>query len=240
MPRGKVHGVLYEGPSAFDGSPIVAIATDGSSNAKTGSMIQVWILRADMSPMDAINANMDTAICGHCPLRGDSGKGRGCYVAVGKAPATVWKTWRAGKYRPVDPSAFQGRKVRLGAYGDPAMLPVQLVREVQKHARGITGYTHQWNLPFGRAFAGLVMASVETPAGEKKALSMGFGTFRAGARNGSDRGKATLCANEAEGIQCADCMACDGGKRAIYIPAHGFGASFVPAEALLRRKARAA
>ena len=36
--------VLHEGPSPFDGQPIVSIATLHSSNRKTGDMVQTWIL----------------------------------------------------------------------------------------------------------------------------------------------------------------------------------------------------
>jgi hypothetical protein len=49
----KLPIVLYRGPSLLDGSPIVAIATIGSTNVKTGPMVQTWILRADMNPLEA-------------------------------------------------------------------------------------------------------------------------------------------------------------------------------------------
>ena len=42
-PREKGY-ILYEGPSALDGAPIVVIATMETSNAKTGAMVQTWIL----------------------------------------------------------------------------------------------------------------------------------------------------------------------------------------------------
>lgn len=45
--------VLYEGPSVLDGAPIVAIATMSTKNAKTGAMVQTWILRANMAPLAA-------------------------------------------------------------------------------------------------------------------------------------------------------------------------------------------
>ena len=45
--------VLHEGPSPFDGQPIVSIATLHSSNRKTGDMVQTWILPRDLHPLDA-------------------------------------------------------------------------------------------------------------------------------------------------------------------------------------------
>ena len=45
--------IIYQGPSLIDGSPIVAIAIAQSGNVKTGNMVQTYIIRADMSPMEA-------------------------------------------------------------------------------------------------------------------------------------------------------------------------------------------
>jgi hypothetical protein len=48
--------VIYRGPSILDGSPIVVIATglgSGSSNRKTGALVQTWILRDDVSPIES-------------------------------------------------------------------------------------------------------------------------------------------------------------------------------------------
>jgi hypothetical protein len=64
--------IIYEGPSVIDGAPIVAIATgfkSPSSNDKTGTMIQVWILRADIAPHEAQKTGADESICGDCPMR---------------------------------------------------------------------------------------------------------------------------------------------------------------------------
>lgn len=66
--------VLYEGPSLIDGGPIVAIVTgvgsDKSANVKTGTMLQTWILRTDVSPQTAVDTGLDYSICGDCPARG--------------------------------------------------------------------------------------------------------------------------------------------------------------------------
>ena len=46
--------VVYDGPSALDGTRIVAILTGGgqslSRNEKTGPLAQLWIMRADVAP----------------------------------------------------------------------------------------------------------------------------------------------------------------------------------------------
>ena len=82
--------VLHEGPSPIDGEPIVSIATLHSNNRKTGDMVQIWILRQDMAPMEAIKSGGDRSICGGCPHRG-TGTKRSCYVNVFRAPAAIWQ-----------------------------------------------------------------------------------------------------------------------------------------------------
>lgn len=230
-------GILWEGESPVGRAPIVAIATGDTDNRKTGDMIQVWILRQDMSPTDAVRFGHDTAICGQCPMRGEGFRGRACYVNVPQAPNAVWRAYRAGSYGRISGIDLIGRKVRLGAYGDPAMLPLWLVEHVLFYCAGHTGYTHQWATPHGSRFVGMFMASVDTMEAQAKAQRLGWSTFRVGLDHGRDRVGDTLCANEESGLSCADCLACDGhGQRSIYIPAHGYGKDNVPAVVQLKRK----
>jgi hypothetical protein len=56
--------IAYEGASMIDGSPIVVIVNkiDGSDNVKTGAIVQTFILRSDISPIDALNTGADVSI----------------------------------------------------------------------------------------------------------------------------------------------------------------------------------
>src|SRR5665213_63590 len=97
--------IFYRGPSMLDGAPIVAIATglrDRSANVKTGALVQTWILRDDMSPLDAARTGADSSICGACPHRGRVVDGRNvdrsCYVTLFQAPLNVWKAARRELY----------------------------------------------------------------------------------------------------------------------------------------------
>ena len=236
----KTNGViLYQGASMIDGKPIVVIATglnDASTNRKTGGMIQTHILRADVSPVDAVKTGADASICGDCKHRGNGdGKGRTCYVNYGQAQQSVYRGYLRGIY-PVASAAdykrMSGRLIRFGSYGDPAAAPVQIWRELKAIAAGTTGYTHQWRSnPAG--FAELVMASADTPAEALDAHALGFRTFRVAMP--SDPAKLageSRCPASAEAgkkLQCDTCLACHGLKRAngrttrgsIVIQAHG-------------------
>lgn len=46
--------IFYRGKSPIDNAPIVGIAVLKSRNEKTGNMVQTFILRSDIHPMDAI------------------------------------------------------------------------------------------------------------------------------------------------------------------------------------------
>lgn len=219
---GKATGILWEGASPLDGKPIAAIATDDSRNRKTGRMVQVWILRQDVAPTEALKSGGDVSICGHCPMRPNKDGKRACYVNVGHAPTAVWRKYSQGGYGVVPFAAFSGVNVRWGAYGDPAMLPSLLVKAVNKWAAGHTGYTHQWRYKWAKWTAGVLMASVETKAQAEAANAKGWGTFGVFERDTRPKGS-VWCAADRKGQTCLECGQCDGRQRNIWIAPHGAG-----------------
>jgi len=128
----KTNGViLYEGPSALDGEPIVVIATGirkASTNSKTGAMVQTYILRSDVNPIEAVKTGQDVSICGDCQHRGDgTGKDRSCYVTLIHGPRSVFSGYQRGIYPKANAieaaTLFSGKMVRLGTYVDLQPLP---------------------------------------------------------------------------------------------------------------------
>ena len=246
--------VIYQGPSALDGAPIVAIVTGltgRSKNPKTGPLAQLWILRADMSPLDAIKTGQDVSICGDCRHRGDgTGRQRGCYVSVKNAPLAVWRAYHAGRYRRLAARtiarrlAARGLGIRVGAYGDGAALPRGIVRDVVEGIQH-TGYTHAWRTLCPQDWPWL-MASVDTPDEQQTARRAGWRTFRVRRADESLRSREIVCPASEEGgkrTTCAACVLCDGSapgdaRASIAIIAHGTGtASYVSTRALLAARA---
>lgn len=232
--------VFYRGPSTFDGSPIVAIATGfryPNQNRKLGpGLIQTWILREDIAPEEATNSGADSAICGDCFHRGfvHDGRniGRSCYVAVAGAPAGVWRNFRVGKYPDysiapeVVPDVFQGRGVRLGAYGDPAAVPFMVWERILEKASYWTGYTQQWReYP---ELAPYCMASTHTLADQAAAHVLGFRTYRVRSADGSVTKNEITCPASKEGgsrTSCDRCKLCNGSssnsRKNIVVVIHG-------------------
>ena len=230
--------VIWEGASAIDGAPIMVVATGiktSSRNAKTGNLIQTWILRSDVKPTDATHTGADRSICGDCPHRGEivDGKNvnRSCYVTVFQAPLNIYNTTHRGKYERVSLDVarqhFAGRSVRLGAYGDPAAVPFEVWETVLKDAARGTGYTHQWKT-CSPDFARYCMASADSPCEAIAAQAMGYRTFRVGTpAEKLARGEFLCPASKEAGqkVNCAACLACGGtsspNRSSVFIPAHG-------------------
>jgi hypothetical protein len=231
--------IIYEGPSALDGAPVVCIATISSNNEKTGDMVQTWIMRADVDPVTASRMGTDASVCGDCPLRGiaqpDATRGqaakRGCYVALVQAPLTVWKAYKAGRYRharTVDAIVNLGRDrmVRIGSYGDGAAIPGWVTSALQSEARGHTAYSHQWRNARSGYDARRYMASVQGEAEARDAWALGHRTYRiVGDESEAVPGFEIACPSS-RGVQCADCGLCGGTQvraKSIVIANHGSG-----------------
>jgi len=230
--------IIYKGPSRIDGAPIVVIATGlakASANAKTGALVQTWILREDVSPLDAVNSGADVSICGDCPHRGAIVDGRNvdrsCYVTVFQAPQNVWKTYKRGGYPELSRgkilAAFSGKKVRLGAYGDPAAVPFKVWQTLLRWAGPSTGYTHRWR-ECAPSLKHYCMASCDNARDHEEAKAMGWRTFRVRSAHEALAPREIACPASKEAGQkttCSACLAC-GGTNAkarvdIAIVAHG-------------------
>lgn len=229
----KIPGVvIYDGPSRIDGKPIIVVATFKTANTKTGDMIQTWILRRDVSPIVAINNGSDISVCGSCPLRGiiqdNTNRMRGCYVKVSNAPRAVWQSYQNGNYPKYNAknhlALFDGRKLRLGAYGDPVASPLNVWKPLMRVSSGWSGYTHQWRDRRFSRWSKYIMASTHTIDENKEAQERGFRWFRSGDVIGD--GEMLCPASEEAGkrLTCATCLACSGGassKVSVFIPGHG-------------------
>jgi hypothetical protein len=233
--------IVYDGPSTIDGKPIIVVLTgldQSSENAKTGNLVQSFIIRSDVAPTDALKTGDDASVCGLCPHRPMLAQTTGdapCYVNVGKSVLAVYGAYRRGSYARASSidqvrAVLRGRKLRLGTYGDPAAAPVELWALLVSLSAGHVGYTHQWqSVGFdARAWSPLVMASADSAAEAQQAQSMGMRYFRVSI--GVDKQPLEVtCPASVEGgrkAQCSDCMLCAGTSkqaRSIVIADHAAG-----------------
>lgn len=253
--------VLYRGPSKIDGKPIVMIGTgfaDATDNTKTGKgMIQIWILREDIHPNNAVNDGEDSSICGDCIHRGrliwDQEKlkrrvtARTCYVKVFQAPSNVWKAYKRGLYPEISPydipELMQDRAARFGAYGDPAAAPYEVINAIGLTASFVTGYTHLWKNCDGR-FKKWLMASADSAEERIDAKTLGYRTFRVRADfDDVDKLEVACPAAKEMGAKttCDKCKACGGlsakAKADITIMAHGDAVKVMHYRKMMEKKA---
>ncbi len=235
--------IIYSGPSLIDGAPIVCVAIVQSGNIKTGDMVQTYIIRADVNPLEASKTGADFAICGNCKHRGTAttdstrkqAQGRTCYVNLGQGPTQVFKRLTSTGYPTATTAETQtigrARMVRLGTYGDPAAVPSQVWDQLLSEAAGHTGYTHQHELSpdYSR-----LMASVDNQHEATAAHNAGLRTFRViPIKDYTTHGQNALLKNEilcpaskeaGQRVTCDQCKLCSGSAitaKSIAIVAHG-------------------
>jgi hypothetical protein len=206
--------VVWEGPSLLDGGPVALIVPLGKYvNRKTGSVVQSYIMRSDVSPTDAARDGADESVCGDCTHRHHTGGA--CYVNLGHGPWNIWKAYKRGNYGAVDDrffDAIEGRMLRLGAYGDPAAVPTDVWQMLADVCGSHIGYTHQWRRQEAQSLRHLCMASVDNAFQDVEAKEMGWRTFRVAASAQPLDDRDFQCVNETRGTNCADCGACYGAR----------------------------
>lgn len=225
--------VLWEGQSRFSPLHRIAVVLTGirrdSKNAKTGKMLQVWIIPVDGSPMASLRNGTDEAVCGGCRLRpiiskSIPGSAR-CYVDVSRAPSGVARAYHAGSYTLATPALLSryvaNTRVRFGAWGDPAAVP-STVWQTLADLPGVrwTGYSHgalHFGLDGVKDLRQLVMYSADDAPTARAAQAAGWRTFRVrqGAADPLLPGE-IACPASSEGgarIQCDQCLLCDGSAR---------------------------
>jgi len=215
--------VIFENKDLF----VVATGHDRpSANRKTGPMVQLWILSQDMDPVKSVKTGHDAkTICAGCPFA----SGNGCYVNVGQSPLSIWRAYKRGSYGKLLPKDygqfFKGKTVRFGAYGNPSLIPLAIVKAVASASNGWTGYFHNWKEmkpAMARAYGQYFMVSTETEESRCKADSAGLRYFHVSPNKPSD---AIECLSDAKGITCEKCKLCAGLSKSrlpsVWINPHG-------------------
>lgn len=211
--RNDNSALVWSGPSLLDGKPIALIVSGikRSKNLKTGNLVQTYIIRRDISPVDAVRTGEDVSFCGDCPHRGGS-----CYVIWGQAPNNLFHYTFENPtimVRTVEEvQEMVGEKMwRLGSAGDPVAVPLKVYKRMNLDRR--CGYTHQWRKRRFQPWRRYIMASVDSPEEFHIARAMGWRTFRT--RLPEEpllKGEFACPASEEEGYwkTCDQCGACNG------------------------------
>jgi hypothetical protein len=239
-PNGRI---LWRGLSPYNGKPIVCIVTGlttATGNAKTGEgLLQTWILFEDLKPNEAFKIKeFGESVCGDCPhATYNKPKENGfatCYVRTYHAPRAVWECYKNGQgYAPIgnDWHLLRNKGLRLGSFGDPAMVPIEVWKKALKEVyfdakpreRRHTGYTHQWRKPFAQGLKGLVMASADGMRDYIESTANGWTPFLVQKSTDKAPKDAIRCPASAEAgrkVQCSSCHTCNGSTKPVVIINH--------------------
>ncbi len=116
----------------------------------------------------------------------------------------------------------KGKYIRFGTYGEPSLIPVDLVSSICLVAKNWTGYTHQWGKK--PEYSPYFMASCHSEGQAKFAESKGWRSFIAAKE--AIQGTVNCPASDEAGFKstCSKCGLCSGtngkGKKNVYILEH--------------------
>jgi hypothetical protein len=227
---------FYNGPSALDGTGIIGLLQPApSSNRKLGlPWFQAWILVRRQDPAGAQASGADAAVCGSCVFRPRSRRlkrklgqelptSQPCYVVTVNGPGSMYRAWQAGRYDQFEEGSVRvgdADNLRMGAYGDPAAIPVEAWEPVvrlfpeRNGRRRVIGYTQQW-LTCPDWFRQHCMASVTSEGQAALASQLGWRCFRIRKRGERLLPREFECpASDEQGhrLTCDRCMACHGSR----------------------------
>jgi hypothetical protein len=195
---------IWQGDKIF--AALTGLTTQ-SKNKKTGAMLGVSILPIAEKPSDSIKHKNDGPQCGGCSAAANSPGPWWCYVN----PVALNGVWGATVRQKVSKLVDKFLQlspvpIRLGTYGDPAKLPIKLLKKLVS-GRKWTGYTHKWQT-CSPEYSALLMASIDRTNSKAAAIALGYRTYRILGELDTLDSDEIMCPYPA--VQCADCRLCSG------------------------------
>ena len=180
--------------------------------------------------------SQDKKVCFDCPFAVSNGaKLSACYTHKVMQYSGFLSSLRSIKYDSFDQipmltndiheaivTSAQNKFVRFGTYGEPTLLPINLVRDICAVAKNWTGYSHQWQTK--NEYSLYFMASTHTEGQQLLAEVLGWRSFVA-TDNIIDKFVKCPASKEMGFVSnCSKCGLCSGtegkGKKSITILTH--------------------
>tara|TARA_R110000796_G_scaffold181220_1_gene297733 strand:- start:1817 stop:2515 length:699 start_codon:yes stop_codon:yes gene_type:complete len=207
--------------------------SDGSELVQTYTFsMEQWVLASTSKGFGTKKFfSLDSSNCLDCPFSGNQGKG-GCYTHKGMQYLgflSMLRSIKASDLTPLDDSkriSIVGMcirtYIRFGTYGEPSLIPIDLIERMTNVGSNWTGYTHQWEKGWAQEYRDYFMAS-RHDADE----AIGWRSFQAIDNDQHQHSNAVGCPASKEGgykSNCATCGLCSGllgkGKKDVKILIH--------------------
>jgi hypothetical protein len=225
-----------------DGKNVFVIRKGKTSNDKISDgseLVQTYTFSMDQYNLATTSKGfgmkaffaLDGANCLDCPFSGNGGKG-GCYTHkfnqyVGFL--SMLRSIDASELTPLDHNKIgavvdmaRGTYIRFGTYGEPSLIPIELVKKMAGVSKTWTGYTHQWSKDWAKEYSKYFMASRHEVSN-----ASGWRSFLAVHSEQHQVSDAVGCPASKEGgykSNCASCGLCSGllgkGRKDVKIMLH--------------------
>lgn len=215
-----------------DGVNVYVVSKSNTSNAKIApdkktKLIQTYTFSIEQYELATTQKGfgmkkffaLDGSNCLDCPFSGNGGNG-GCYTHKFNQYVGFLSMLRSIKpldLTPLDETKYRSildmsheTYVRFGTYGEPSLLPIELVKSMALLSSSYTGYTHQYQKEWANEFSAVFMASTHTQTEADKAREIGFRSFIA-TETGDENAVSCPASKEAGFVtNCAKCGLCSG------------------------------
>jgi len=211
----------------FNGENIFVINKAKTSNKKisngdklvqtyTFSLEQYKYIKSIVKPSLKDFFKLDANNCLDCPFSGNSGNAK-CYThkfmqfsgfvsmlrSIKDSDLTILNNDKFNQIEKLCKDTF----IRFGSYGEPSLMPINLVKNMAENSKGWTGYTHQSGKDWASDFKDYFMASIENTDENSD-----WRAFRVLSKDAS-KSDAIQCPASSEGgnvSNCAKCGLCSG------------------------------
>ena len=215
-----------------------------SENTKIGVGYVLQTYHFGVEQIENYNFKDDAKSCLDCPLsyNQNNGKSGGCYTHNGKQRMGLLSMMRSlrnklntiHEYNSVDFNKFINDVkrqhpidlVRFGTYGEPILLPLNVVSTLSSLSDRTTGYTHQWNKAEYKEYNRFFMASTHTDEDLAESSKLGFRSFFVAEKDYKPTNAVNCPASKEStlNLSCIKCGLCNGTKKGnkknVYIHKH--------------------
>lgn len=204
------------------GNNVHVMQYKASANRKLGMSFIIGTYHFSLSQVTNISLIYDKASCFDCPFsfNMNNNKSGGCYTHKGlqrmglnsmlkRLNKLVIEDYSEAKFKAfIKQVRIKADLVRFGIYGEPILMPIEMVKKLASLGNKQTGYTHQWYTA-KKEYAKYFMASVNN-SNRIEAENKGWRCFVV---SHTKLEKTTVCPASKEAsrkLTCSTCGLCNG------------------------------
>jgi hypothetical protein len=228
-----------------DDSVVHVLQTKPSANSKLGLGYIVTTYHFSVGQVISTNLTDDADVCFDCPFsfNQNNGKSGKCYthkglmrMGINSMLKRLQALYLAGKVKDFSEEEFKAYATmskrfspvltRMGGYGEPITLPLEVVAKLTSLSKKHAGYTHQWHREDMKQYRLYLMASTHNTIETRVANGIGWRAFFSKPKGQTEKGAVCPAAIEFTGNKktCIECGTCngtiDGKKNNILINIH--------------------